>query len=68
MPVALSASEMAKKKPQKRKAGRPLEGRLPFLCHVNEQTKTLVDGLVTHGDPNRNSRGKILEMKFNSVN
>ena len=67
MPVALSASEMAKKKPQKRKAGRPLEGRLPFLCHVNEQTKILIDGMVIDGDPQRNSRGKLIEMKFNSV-
>ena len=58
---------MAKKKPQKRKAGRPFEGRVPFLCHVNEQTKTLIDGLVIGGDSQRNSRGKILECKFNSV-
>tara|TARA_R110000868_G_C10576122_1_gene738193 strand:+ start:133 stop:312 length:180 start_codon:yes stop_codon:yes gene_type:complete len=58
---------MAKKKSKKKTAGRPFEGRVPFLCHVNEQTKTLIDGMVIDGDPQRNSRGKLVEMKFNSV-
>ncbi len=54
---------MAKRKQKKR--GRPREGRVPFISHVMPKTAKLIDGLVERDCPQRNSRGKILEARFN---
>jgi len=58
---------MAKKK-IKPKRGRPKEGRIPFICHVMPKTADIIDGMVDQDNPEMNSRGRVVESKFNSVN
>lgn len=59
---------MSKKSKTKPKRGRPDEGRIPCQIHVLPETKDKIDSFIIPDDRNLNSRGKVIDSKFLSVN
>jgi len=58
---------MAKSTSKRPVRGRPVEGRIPFWCHVLPRVAKQIDEAVDKSNSKLNSRGKIIEREF-SVN